>query len=147
MDHHVRDLEGVTDMQFAETLRTWLRDPVVAPLFVLLVLTLAILALSIVRAIQAGTFDATLLPRFLRDYVLAEFLPLTILGFLVWIFGFVYPEPDRDVLQQLGLAALAGTYATGAAAAIAKYVAKLLALISPQPDELEMDQPVTGDAE
>ena len=47
-------------MTFLETLQTWLRDPIVAPLFLLLLLTLAIFVLTVARAVQAGTFDATL---------------------------------------------------------------------------------------
>lgn len=126
-------------------LETLLRDPVIAPLFILLALTLAILVLSVARAVASGTFDATLLPRFLRDYLLAEFIPLAILGTLVWLFGIVYPESEREIVQTLGLAALAGTYATGTAAAIAKYVAKLFELVNPpKDDQLEIDQPVVG---
>ena len=127
-------------------METLLRDPIVAPLFVLLALTLAIFVLTVARAIAAGTFDATLLPRFLRDYVLAELIPLAVLGFLVWTFGAIYPEGNRDIVQTLGLGALAATYTAGAVATVAKYLAKLMELVNPpKDDQLEIDQPVTGD--
>ena len=131
---------------FLDTFRLWLRDPIVAPLFILLVLTLAILVLTVARAIQSGTFDATLLPRFLRDYLLADWIPLAALGLVVWVFGAVYPEGSRDLIQTLGLGALSVTYATGIAAAVAKYVVKLTELVrGPAPGLLtEIDQPVTG---
>lgn len=129
-------------MTFAEALRTWIRDPVIAPLFVILALGVAILALTVFRAIGSGTFDITRLPRFLFDYVLAEFVPLAVLGFVVWTFGWAFPEP-RTEIETLGLAALGTAYSAGCLAVIAKDVRKLLDLVNPPP-ELDIDSPVDG---
>lgn len=116
-------------MTFAESLRTWIRDPIIAPLFVILTLSIAVLALTVWIAVRGGTFNVRLFPRFLVDHVLAEFVPLAVLAFLVWIFGWAYPEGERNELETFGLATLGAAYGAGCLAVIGRHVRKILELV------------------
>ena len=63
-----------------DALRLFLNDPLVIPIWGLGVLSVAVMLLTIWRAIEAGQFDVGKLPQLLDTMVLKKLVPLAILG-------------------------------------------------------------------
>jgi hypothetical protein len=102
----------------------FLNDPLVAPLWAFLVLSLCVCALTVWRAIGTHTFDIEKLPNILSTTVLQTFVPLAILG--------VASLSVTDGLIKDGLIT---AYSAGIAAAAASELRQLLDAINP-PKEL-----------
>lgn len=60
--------------------RAFLSDPLVAPLWSLACLSLAVFVLTVWRSIQASMFDVHKLPKLLDSLVLRKLVPLALIG-------------------------------------------------------------------
>jgi len=120
-------------------------DVTTAPVFVLLLAVLVIVVLRVLRAVQSGTFDATLLPQFLDGYVLGNIAPVAGLGVVFMAFQQAYPEP-RDIVQMVGWVIIGGAYVVGVVAASIAYVVRITELVSGQPRgfDVVIDDPTEG---
>lgn len=119
----------------------WLHDPLVWPIYVIVVLGAALALLTALKAWRQGTFDPTLLPKFLADYWLDQAVPLGLAAFVVWA---LRPAPGgQDLLGDV----LTVAYGAGVLAVIAKDAAKLAALLPGQDDPaatLDMGSEIDG---
>ena len=90
----------------------FLNNPLVAPLYALLVISLLDLLLGIYRSIQQGAFDWAKLPSVLDSMVLQKFIPLAVLGIASY---FVTDGTAKTALEVAYIggagAALAGAFA------------------------------------
>lgn len=59
---------------------TFLNDPLVQPLWAVMVVAFATFLLTVYRALGAGNFDLSTLPKILNTLVVQKVLPLAILG-------------------------------------------------------------------
>ena len=97
----------------------FLNNPLVAPIYALLVVCLVDFALGVYRSIQAGVFDWQKLPQVLDTAVLQKVLPLAALG----VASFFVTDPA-------GSGALTVAYLGLAAAALAAEVRGLIAKVT-----------------
>lgn len=67
------------------TLQTFLADPLVAPVYTVLVLAFANFVLAVYRSRQSGVFDVRKLPEVLDSMVLRLVVPLGVLAFMVFL--------------------------------------------------------------
>lgn len=97
----------------------FLNDPLVAPLYGVLVIALLDMLLGIYRAIQGRVFDWQKLPQMLDSVVLQKVIPLAALGVAAM---FVTEGAARTALQ--------AAYVAGAGAALAAETAALIKKVS-----------------
>lgn len=97
----------------------FLNDPLVAPLYGLIVIALVDMLLGIYRSIQQGVFDWQKLPGILDSTVLQKVIPLAALGITAF---FVTDGTARTALQ--------AAYVAGCGAALASVVAAFLQKIT-----------------
>jgi len=90
----------------------YLNDPLVAPLWALAALSLAVFVLTVWRAIEAGAFDLAKLPRLLDTLVLRRLVPLALLG------ATAYAVTDPTTKDALIVAYSGGVVAAAAAEAM-----------------------------
>ena len=95
-----------------DQIQAFLNDPLVAPLYALVVVTLIDFALGIYRSIQQQVFDWQKLPQVLDSSVLRKVIPLAALGVAAF---FVTDTTARSALQV--------AYVGGCTAALAGEVA------------------------
>jgi hypothetical protein len=95
-----------------DQIQTFINDPLVAPIYALLILALLDFALGIYRSIQGHVFDWAKLPDILDSTVLQKVIPLAALG----VASFFVTDPTAK-------AALTVAYVGGCAAALASEVA------------------------
>jgi hypothetical protein len=93
----------------------FLNNPLVAPLYALLVITVIDMLLGVYRSIQQGVFDWGKLPQILDSTVLQKVIPLAGLGVASYF-----------VTDGTAKAALEAAYLAGAVAALAGEVATLI---------------------
>ena len=93
----------------------FLNNPLVAPLYALLVISLLDLLLGIYRSIQQGVFDWAKIPGVLDSTVLQKFIPLAVLGIASY---FVTDGTAKTALEI--------AYVGGAGAALAGALADLI---------------------
>jgi hypothetical protein len=93
----------------------FLNNPLVAPLYALLVVAIVDMLLGVYRSIQQGVFDWKKLPQILDSTVLQKVIPLAGLGVASYFVA------DGNLKTGLELA-----YITGASAALAAEVASLI---------------------
>ncbi len=93
----------------------FLNNPLVAPLYALLVLTVIDMLLGVYRSIQQGVFDWGKLPQILDSTVLQKVIPLMALGVASYF-----------VTDGTAKTALEAAYIAGAVAALAGEVATLI---------------------
>jgi hypothetical protein len=93
----------------------FLNNPLVAPLYALLVITIVDLLLGVYRSIQQGVFDWGKLPQILDSTVLQKVIPLAGLGIASYF-----------VTDGAAKTALEAAYIAGAVAALAGEVATLI---------------------
>jgi len=93
----------------------FLNNPLVAPLYALLVISLLDLLLGIYRSIQQGAFDWAKIPGVLDSTVLQKFIPLAVLGIASY---FVTDGTAKTALEI--------AYVGGAGAALAGALADLI---------------------
>jgi hypothetical protein len=118
-----------------DPIQTFLSDPLVAPLYGLLVISIIDLLLGVYRSIQLHTFDFQKLPGILDATVLAKVIPLAALGVASF---FV-----TDATAKTGLQA---AYVAGAAAALAGAVQAIIRKVAGNylPTTLEQDRMLTA---
>jgi uncharacterized membrane protein len=97
----------------------FLNNPLVAPLYAILVIGLLDVLLGVYRSIQQGVFDWNKLPSVLDATVLQKFVPLAVLGAASF---FVTDQNAHNAMQV--------AYATGCAAALASQVAAFIQKIT-----------------
>lgn len=97
----------------------FLNNPLVAPLYALLVITMVDLLLGVYRSFQQGTFDWAKLPQILDSTVLQKVIPLAALGVASY---FVTDNAAKTGLQ--------AAYIAGAVAALAAEVASLITKVT-----------------
>lgn len=102
-----------------DAVKEFLNDPLVAPLYGLLILTLVDFLLGIYRSVQQKVFDWQKLPAILDSAVLQKFIPLAALG----VAAFFVTEPTAKT-------ALQAAYIGGAGAALAAEVAAMIQKIT-----------------
>lgn len=102
-----------------DQIKAFFNDPLVAPLFALLVLTGLDFLLGIYRSIQQHVFDWQKLPQILDTVVLSRVIPLAALG----VAGFFVTEPAAK-------AGLQAAYIAGCAAALAAETAAFIEKIT-----------------
>lgn len=107
----------------------FINDPLVAPLYALLVISIIDLLLAVYRSIQAKAFDWRKLPEILDSMVLSVVIPLAALGAA----SFFVTDPAAKT-------ALQGAYVAGAAAALAAAVASLIKKVTGSYIATTMDQ-------
>lgn len=95
----------------------FLNDPLVAPLYALLVISILDLLLAVYRSFQQGTFDWKKLPQLLDTMVLSTIIPLAALGVASF---FVTVTPFHEGLQAVYLAGSAAALAAEVAAFVGK---------------------------
>ena len=98
-----------------EQIEQFINDPLVAPIYALLVISLLDFALAIYRSIQQKVFDWRKLPEILDSMVLKVVIPLAALG----VASFFVTE---DVAQT----GLQAAYVAGCATALAGAVASMI---------------------
>jgi len=98
-----------------EQITQFINDPLVAPLYALLVIGLLDFALAIYRSIQQHVFDPRKLPEILDSMVLSVVIPLAALG----VASFFVTDPTAK-------GALTAAYVAGATTALAGAVASLI---------------------
>jgi uncharacterized membrane protein len=98
-----------------EQITSFINDPLVAPLYALLVIGLLDFGLAIYRSIQQHVFDPRKLPEILDSMVLSVVIPLAALG----VASFFVTDPTAKT-------ALQAAYVAGAATALAGAVASLI---------------------
>lgn len=98
-----------------DQVQTFLNDPLIAPLWGVVVLALADMLLGIYRSIQQGVFDWQKLPGILDSAVLEKVIPLAAMGAAAFL---VTEGPARTALQ--------AAYVAGAGAALAAEVAAII---------------------
>jgi len=116
-------------------IETFLRDPLVQPLWAFALLSLAVFVLTVWRAIEAGQFDVHKLPQLLDTLVLRKLVPLAVLGIVA-----------KTAVDPVTSDALTGFYLAGVLAAAAAAVAKLIDAVKGQtfPPEISMTDGVDG---
>ena len=97
----------------------FLNNPLVAPLYAILVIGLLDVLLGVYRSIQQGVFDWNKLPSVLDATVLQKFVPLAILG----VAYYFVTDPNAK-------AAMGTAYALGCAAALTAQVAAFIQKIT-----------------
>ena len=100
-----------------EQVIAFINDPMVAPLYGLLVTALLGMALGVYRSVQQGTFDLKKLPGVLDSTILQKIIPLAALGAASF---FVAPGAPKDALTVAYLTGCATAYAGEIAALIDK---------------------------
>lgn len=117
-----------------EQISDFINDPLVAPIYGLLVIALLDMLLGIYRSIQDGAFDWQKLPQLLDSVVLQKIIPLAALGVAAF---FVSDGAAKTALQ--------AAYVAGAGAALAAEVASLIRKVtgSYQPTTLAQDKGLT----
>jgi hypothetical protein len=98
-----------------DQIQTFLNDPLVAPLWALLVISVIDMGLGVYRSIQDRVFDFTKLPQILDSTVLQLVLPLAALG----VASVFVTEPTAKT-------GLQAAYVAGAAAALAAAVTAII---------------------
>lgn len=98
-----------------EQIERFINDPLVAPIYALLVIGLLDFALAVYRSIQQKVFDWRKLPEILDSMVLSTIIPLAALG----VASFFVTDPTAK-------GALTAAYVAGAATALAGAVASLI---------------------
>lgn len=98
-----------------DAIKDFLNDPLVAPIYGLLVLTLLDFLLGIWRSVQQGAFDWQKLPQVLDTVVLQKVIPLIALGAA----AFLVTDPTAKTALQVA-------YIGGATAALAAEVAAMV---------------------
>jgi len=93
----------------------FINDPLVAPIYALLVISALDFLLAIYRSIQQKVFDPRKLPEILDSMVLSTVIPLAALG----VASFFVTDPTAKT-------ALQAAYVAGAAAALAGAIASLI---------------------
>jgi uncharacterized BrkB/YihY/UPF0761 family membrane protein len=108
----------------------FLNDPLVAPIYALLVVTVLDFLLGVFRSIQAKVFDWNKLADVLNSTVLEKVIPLAALG----VAAFFVTEPTAKT-------ALQGAYIGGAgialAAAVASFIQKITGSYTPTNSEMD----------
>jgi len=66
-----------------DAIKTFFNDPLVIPIWSLALVSLAVMVLTVWRAIEAGQFDVHKLPQILDTMVLQKLVPLAIMGVTV----------------------------------------------------------------
>jgi len=114
-----------------DQIKLFVNDPLVAPLYALLVVSAIDFLLAIYRSIQQKVFDPKKLPQLLDSMVLKEIIPLAALGAASF---FV-----TDSTAQTGLQA---AYVAGCAAALAGALAAFISKITGvyTPTTIEQDK-------
>jgi hypothetical protein len=109
----------------------FLNNPVVVPIYGVLVLALADFLLGVYRTIQGGVFDWQKLPQVLDSVVLQKVVPLFVLGVAAWM-----------VTDGAAKTALQAAYVALAAAVLAAEVQALIAKVtgSYKPSNVAMDR-------
>jgi len=102
-----------------DQINQFLNDPLVAPLYALLVISFVDLLLAVYRSFQQSTFDWKKLPQLLDSMVLKTIVPLAALGVAAY---FVTDPTAKTGLQ--------AAYVAGAAAALAASVAAFIGKIT-----------------
>jgi hypothetical protein len=97
----------------------FVNDPLVAPIYALLIISALDMLLAIYRSVQQHVFDWRKLPEILDSMVLSIIIPLAALG----VASFFVTEPTAKT-------ALQGAYIAGAAAALAAAVASFIRKIT-----------------
>jgi hypothetical protein len=100
-----------------DQLHQFINDPLVAPLYGLLVISIIDMLLGVYRSIQEKVFDFTKLPQILDSTVLKLVLPLAALGVCAF---FVTDQNAKTALQTAYLAGCAATLAAEVTAIIRK---------------------------
>jgi hypothetical protein len=77
MERDVRHLEA---QAMTDVITQFFNDPLVIPIWGLGVLSVAVMLLTIWRAIEAGQFNVSRLPQLLDTMVLKKLVPLAVLG-------------------------------------------------------------------
>jgi len=85
----------------------FLTDPLVAPLWGLAVLSLAVFVLTVWRSIEDAQFDLSKLPRILDTLVLRKLVPLALLGVAAKAVGDTTSADALTVAYAAGIAAAA----------------------------------------
>ena len=98
-----------------EQIQQFINDPLVAPIYALLVIGLLDFGLAIYRSIQQHVFDPRKLPEILDSMVLSVVIPLAALG----VATFFVTDPTAK-------GALTAAYVAGAATALAGAVASFI---------------------
>jgi uncharacterized membrane protein len=98
-----------------EEITRFVNDPLVAPIYALLVIGLLDFGLAVYRSIQQHVFDPRKLPEILDSMVLSVVIPLAALG----VASFFVTDPAAKT-------ALQAAYIAGAATALAGAVASLI---------------------
>ena len=96
----------------------FINDPLVAPLYALLVVAIVDMLLAIYRSIQGKVFDWRKLPEILDSMVLSTIIPLAALGVAAW---FVTDPTAKAGLQ----VAYVGACSAALAAAVASLIRKI----------------------
>ncbi|MGV0985008.1 MAG: hypothetical protein ACOYB2_10665 [Limnohabitans sp.] len=102
-----------------EQITTFVNDPLVAPLYALLVISIIDMLLAVYRSVQQKVFDWRKLPEILDSMVLSTIIPLAALGAAAF---FVTDPTAKTGLQ--------GAYIAACAAALAAAVASLIKKIT-----------------
>ena len=98
-----------------EEITRFVNDPLVAPIYALLVIGLLDFGLAVYRSVQQHVFDPRKLPEILDSMVLSVVIPLAALG----VASFFVTDPAAKT-------ALQAAYIAGAATALAGAVASLI---------------------
>jgi uncharacterized membrane protein len=98
-----------------EQINGFVNDPLVAPIYALLVISAIDFVLAVYRSIQQRVFDARKLPEILDSMVLSVVIPLAALG----VASYFVTDPTAK-------SALTAAYVAGSAAALAGAVASLI---------------------
>jgi hypothetical protein len=114
----------------------FLNDPLVAPLYGLLVLSLIDMLLGIYRSIQTKTFDFQKLPGILDSTVLQKVIPLAALGIAAF---FITDGAAKGALQ--------AAYVAGTVAALASEVTSVIRKVTGDyvPSTLAQDKGLAQD--
>ena len=101
-----------------DQIQQFINDPLVAPLYAVLIISLIDLALGVYRSIQAKVFDWQKLPQILDSVVLQKVIPLAALGVAAF---FVTDATAKTALQ----VAYVGGCAAALAAVTAAFISKI----------------------
>jgi lysylphosphatidylglycerol synthetase-like protein (DUF2156 family) len=102
-----------------DQIKLFINDPLVAPIWALLVISAVDFALAVYRSVQQHVFDFRKLPEILDALVLSVVIPLAALG----VASFFVTDPTAKT-------ALQAAYIAGAATALAGAVASLIRKVS-----------------
>ena len=101
-----------------DQITAFLNDPLVAPIYALLVIGLLDFGLAVYRSVQQHVFDPRKLPEILDSMVLSVVIPLAALG----VAGFFVTDPTAKTALQAAYIAGAATALTGAVASLLRKV-------------------------